>query len=93
MQQAVKHDPGYNLLYKSNTSFKIQAFFDSDWTTCATNYLYILLIIIIIYIYILLIIIIIYIFIYIINKKQTTVSQSSSKAEYRALASLACELQ
>jgi len=88
MQQALriirhlKNVHGDGLLYKSNTSLKIQAFSDFHWATCATTrrsvsgY-----------------------FVFIgtslvawKSKKQTTVSRSSSKAEYRTLASLACEL-
>ena len=89
MQQALriirylKNAPGYGLLYKSNTSFKIQAFSDSDWATCATTrrsvsgYCVFLGTSLVAW----------------KSKKQTTVSRSSSEAEYRALASLACELQ
>jgi len=89
MQQALriirylKNVPRYGLLYKSNTSFKIQAFSNSDWATCATTRRFVSG--------------------YCVflgtslvawkSKKQTTVSRSSSEAEYRALASLACELQ
>jgi len=89
MQQALriirylKNAYGYGLLYKSNTSFKIQVFSDSDWTTCATTrrsvsgYCVFLGTSLVAW----------------KSKKQTTVSRSSSEAEYRALASLACELQ
>jgi len=89
MQQALliirylKNAPGYGLLYKSNTSFKIQAFSDSDWATCATTRRFVsghcvfLGTSLVAW----------------KSKKQTTVSRSSSEAEYRALASLACELQ
>ena len=89
MQQALriirylKHAPSYGILYKSNTSLKIQTFSDSNWATCATTRRSV--------------------FGYCIflgtslvawkSKKQTTVSRSSSEAESRALASLACELQ
>jgi len=70
-------------LYKSNTSLKIQAFSDSDWATCATTrrsvsrYCVFLGTSLVAW----------------NSKKQTTISRSSSEAEYRALASLACELQ
>jgi len=88
MQQALriirymKNALGYGLLYKSNTSFKIQAFSDSDWATCATTrrsvsgYSVFLGTSLVAW----------------KSKKQTTISRSSSEAEYRALASLACEL-
>jgi len=71
------------LLYKSNTSLKTQTFSDSDWTTCATTRRFVSG--------------------YCVflgtslvawnTKNQTTISRSFSDAEYRALASLACEIQ
>jgi len=89
MQQALriirylKNAPGYGLLYKSNTSFQIQAFSDSDWATCATTrrfisgYCVFLGTSLVAW----------------KSKKQTTASRSSSEVEYRTLAFLACELQ
>ncbi|WVZ07545.1 hypothetical protein V8G54_020891 [Vigna mungo] len=89
MQQAMriirylKNAPGSGLLYTADNSFHIHAYSDSDWATCATTRWSI------------------YGFCVFLgsaliswkSKKQTTVSKSSSEAEYRSLASLICELQ
>nr|KYP71079.1 hypothetical protein KK1_010322 [Cajanus cajan] len=89
MQQAMrilkylKNAPGSGLFYPSNTPLKIQAFSDYDWATCATTrrsvtgYCVFLGKSLVTW----------------KSKKQSTVSRSSSEAEYRALASLTCELQ
>ncbi|KOM38358.1 hypothetical protein LR48_Vigan03g174000 [Vigna angularis] len=89
MQQAMriirylKNAPGSGLLYAANNSFRIHAYSDSDWATCATTrrsisgFCVFLGTALISW----------------KSKKQTTVSKSSSEAEYRSLASLTCELQ
>jgi len=74
---------GIGLFFSSNNQIVIKAFSDSDWGTCIdsrrfiTGYC-----------------------VFMENsviswkcKKESTVSRSSSEAEYRALASLICELQ
>ena len=79
----LKHALGYGLLYKSNTSLKIQTFYDFDWTTCVTTQRFVSGY---------------FVFLGTSlvawkSKKQTSVSQSSFEAEYRVLTSLTCELQ
>ncbi|CAH9118288.1 unnamed protein product [Cuscuta europaea] len=79
----LKNAPGLGLFYPSENSLQIQAFSDSDWATCPTTRKSITG------------------FCVFLgkslvswkSKKQSTVSRSSSEAEYRALASLTCELQ
>ncbi|WVZ20696.1 hypothetical protein V8G54_008018 [Vigna mungo] len=79
----LKSCPGLGLFYPSSNPHRIQAFSDSDWATCSltrksiTGYC-------------------VFYGHYLISwksKKQSTVSRSSTEAEYRALASVACELQ
>ncbi|WVZ18008.1 hypothetical protein V8G54_005330 [Vigna mungo] len=79
----LKSCPGLGLFYPSSNPHRIQAFSDSDWATCSltrksiTGYC-------VFYGHCL---------ISWKSKKQSTVSRSSTEAEYRALASVACELQ
>ncbi|WVZ10350.1 hypothetical protein V8G54_014880 [Vigna mungo] len=79
----LKGCPGLGLFYPSTNPHRLQAFFDSDWATCSlsrksiTGYC-------VFYGHSL---------ISWKSKKQSTVSRSSTEAEYRALASVACELQ
>ncbi|XP_061339281.1 uncharacterized mitochondrial protein AtMg00810-like [Gastrolobium bilobum] len=79
----LKNAPANGLFYPSHGSLNIRAFADSDWACCpltrksVTGFC-------------------IFIGDSLVawrSKKQTTVSRSSSEAEYRALASLSCELQ
>jgi len=79
----LKNAPGCDLFYQSNIEFKIQAFLDSDWATCATTHYSVFGFCI-------------FIGTSLISwksKKQSTVSRSSTEAEYRSLAYLMCELQ
>ncbi|WVZ02199.1 hypothetical protein V8G54_023005 [Vigna mungo] len=89
MQQAMriirylKNAPGSSLLYAADNPFRIHAYSDSDWATCATTRRSVSGFCV-------------FIGTALISwksKKQTTVSRSSSEAEYRSLASLTCELQ
>ncbi|XP_031106315.1 uncharacterized protein LOC116010963 [Ipomoea triloba] len=79
----IKGSPGQGLFYLAEASLNLKAFSDSDWASCAetrksvTGYC-------------------IFIGASLVSwrsKKQATVSKSSSEAEYRALATTACELQ
>ncbi|WVZ08164.1 hypothetical protein V8G54_021510 [Vigna mungo] len=79
----LKSCPGLGLFYPSSNPHRIQAFSDSDWATCSltrksiTGYC-------VFYGHCL---------ISWKSKKQSTVSRSFTEAEYRALTSVACELQ
>nr|KYP65008.1 Copia protein [Cajanus cajan] len=79
----LKGCPGLGLFYPSANPHRIQAFSDSDWATCCitrkstTGYCVFYGNCLISW----------------KSKKQSTVSRSSTEAEYRALASVACELQ
>jgi len=79
----LKQRPGQGIFFDSSSSLQLKAFCDSDWVGCpltrrsVTRYI-----------------------IYIGNspicwksKKQQTVSRSSSKAEYRSIASTTYEIQ
>ena len=79
----IKVDPGRGLFFPKENDLQIKSFNDSDWATCPktrrsiTSY---------------------YVFlgnslISWKSKKQNIVSRSSSKAEYRALATTSCEIQ
>ena len=79
----LKGSPGQGLFYPASGSIHIQAFSDSDWAGCRdtrraiTGYSIFLGNSLISW----------------KSKKQSTVSRSSSKAEYRALATTTCEIQ
>ena len=69
-----KNAPGYDLLYKSNTSFKIQVFSNFDWAICATTRRFVFGYCV-------------FLGTSLVawkSKKQTIVSRSSFEAEYRA---------
>jgi hypothetical protein len=79
----LKGAPALGLFYPSKSDCRVQAFSDSDWATCpntrrsVTGFCLFIGKALVSW----------------RSKKQTTVSRSSSEAEYRALASLTCELQ
>jgi len=79
----LKNAPGQGLFYPVQNSHRFQAFIDSDWASCSTTRRSITR----------------YCVFYghcLISwksRKHNTVSRSSTEAEYRALATVACELQ
>jgi hypothetical protein len=79
----LKSDPAKGIFLSASSSLKISAFADSDWATCPetrksiTGFCVLLGSSLISW----------------KSKKQNTVSRSSTEAEYRALASLTCEIQ
>lgn len=79
----IKGTPAHGLLYPTDSTIQLKAFSDSDWATCidtrksTTTFCTFLGNSLISW----------------RTKKQTTVSRSSTEAEYRALASIVCELQ
>lgn len=79
----LKSTPAYGLFYPISSTIQLKAFLDSDWARCPntrrliTSYCVFLGDSLV----------------SLKSKKQNTVSQSSSEAEYRALASTICELK
>ena len=79
----LKGCPGKGLLFRRDSNIQLLAFSDADWATCldsrksVTGYCFFLGSSLVSW----------------KTKKQSTVSRSSSEAEYRALASTTCELQ
>jgi hypothetical protein len=79
----LKYAPSQGLFFPASTSLRLSIFVDSDWACCLdtrksiTRYCVFLDSTLVSW----------------KSKKQSTISRSSSEAEYRALASLSCEIQ